>query len=432
MKMTVAPAPHLRRIGLAITITTLSLIAFATLLPGTPGPAESPFCVLCGSFGAVDVILNIILFIPLGVGLALTGVSGRRALLAMCALSAIIETAQLLFIPGRDATLRDVLTNTLGGAVGLALARHATLLLRPPPRIARRLALGWATIWLVIQAVSNFGFAVTLPSSHYYGQIGRLLGSFELFPGKVLNATVGNVRLPNTVLEESRTVQSLLMDGAALAATVIPGKPTRKIAPIVRIADETRKEIVLLGQDGDLLVYSIRTGASVLRLRPPVFGLPGAFPLRGPDASSGDSLSVSGSYTPIAVGLDSRRQSDNRDNRIRHAASLGWTLWLPFQWLIEGTLAERVVSWLWVAFLMIPLGYWAIQTKDRSGSLRAGGHWSTKVLAVSVAFLSAGFILVPYLFGLPPATIDGWIAAFAGFIFGLGLGGFAGRLSAAT
>ena len=428
MKMTVAPAPHLRRIGLALTITTLGLIAFATLRPGPPGPTESPFCVICGSYGTVDVILNIVLFIPLGIGLALTGVSERRALLAMCALSAMIETAQLLFIPGRDATFRDVLTNTLGGAVGLALAWHADLLLRPPPRIARSLALGWAAIWLVVQVVSNFGFAITLPSSDYYGQIGRLLGGFDLFPGKVLSARVGSVSLPNTALEESRTLQSLLLAGATLAATVVPDEPTRRIAPIVRIADETKKEIVLLAQDGDLLVFTVRTGASVLRLRPPLFGLPGAFLLREPEPSAGDSLTVSGRYTRGEVELESQSRSDNRANRIPVAASLGWTLWLPFPWLIEGTLAERAVSWLWVAFLVIPLGYWAIQTKDPSESDRAGWHWSA--IVVTVTFLGAGFLLLPYLFGLPPAPLDVWIAASGGLIFGLVLGGFAGRFSA--
>src|ERR1700716_4152161 len=117
MKTTVAPTPHLRRVGWIITIASAVVIAFATLLPEPPGPVVSHFCLVCGSFGTVDAMLNIVLFVPLGIGLGLTGVPGKRALLAICALSALIETAQFFVMSGRDSTLGDVLTNTAGGAL---------------------------------------------------------------------------------------------------------------------------------------------------------------------------------------------------------------------------------------------------------------------------------------------------------------------------
>src|SRR3954469_19639810 len=165
MKMTVAPAPHLRTAGFVITMVSLAAIGLATLLPASGAASGSHFCLVCGSFGGVDAVLNVLLFVPLGIGLALSGLPAKRALLAMCALSALIETAQLLVIPGRDSTIGDLLTNALGGALGFAMARYPEDWLRPTPRIARNLLVAWAAIWLTIQIISNFGLAVSLPDS---------------------------------------------------------------------------------------------------------------------------------------------------------------------------------------------------------------------------------------------------------------------------
>ena len=84
MKITVAPTPHVRRVGLVITIASLVAIAFATLLPEPATAAHgSHFCLVCGSLGGVNAILNVFLFVPLGIGLALFGIPGKRTLLAM-------------------------------------------------------------------------------------------------------------------------------------------------------------------------------------------------------------------------------------------------------------------------------------------------------------------------------------------------------------
>jgi hypothetical protein len=121
------------------------------------------------------------LFAPLGLGLALSGVPGKRALVAMCALSVLIETAQFFVISGRDSTVGDVLTNTLGGALGYLIGRYPRFWLLPPPRGARILVAAWAMIWLIVQVVSSIAFTVSIPRSVYYGQIARRLGSFAVF-----------------------------------------------------------------------------------------------------------------------------------------------------------------------------------------------------------------------------------------------------------
>jgi hypothetical protein len=74
-----------------------------------------------------DFILNVVLFIPLGVLIGAwlgqrTGQGAWRAILLLAAISVSFEMLQL-FIPGRVTSIDDVTANTLGGALGVLLAR---------------------------------------------------------------------------------------------------------------------------------------------------------------------------------------------------------------------------------------------------------------------------------------------------------------------
>ena len=429
IKVTVVPAPHVRRAGLIITIASLAVIAFATLLPA-PGPTvASHFCLVCGSLGGLNAVLNVLLFVPLGVGLALSGLPGKRAIFAACLLSALIEVAQFSLIGGRDSTIGDVLTNTLGGALGFAIGRYAGDWLRPSPGIARNLAVVWATIWFVIQVISSYGFAPTLPDSQYYGEIARVFWNFEVFRGRVLSASINDVQIPNTAFADSRTVRRLLLDGATVAATVVPAEPTREVAPIVRIADEMKREIVLLAQNRDDVVFGIHTGAGVLRLRPPLFGLPGVFPSgRSTHPLAADTLRLSGRYASSTVRMTADSRSATHDRRIPLNASLGWTFWLPFPWFIEGTRMELILSWLWLACLAVPLGYWAVRHNDPLPSEGIVRRWSPVLLA-GLALLSAGLVVVPMAFGLSAASLRDWLATLAGILIGGGFGALGAKLA---
>lgn len=426
MMMTVDPAPHLRRVGLVITIVSLIAIAAATLTPESSQAVESHFCLICGSVGTVDAILNVILFLPLGVGLALAGARGKNVVLWAFALSALIETAQLFFISGRDASVGDVLTNTLGGALGFAIGGYHALWLRPPGRVARTLCLGWASLWLIIQMISSYGFTISLPHSQYYGQIARELGNFAVFPGTVLSASIGGVPIPNTALDDSREVERLLMANATVAASVVPAKPPPKLAPIARVAEARQREILLLAQDGDRFIFGIRTGAAVLRVRRPFIALANAFPIAFPgDSSAHDALTLTARYGASGAGIGAHARSTSSDVVIPIYASLGWTLWLPFQWLIEGTLSERVISSIWMACLVIPLGYWAFQLRKSSSPEQARSKL-TIALLVGAPLLIAGLAVIPYVFGLPVAPIVDWVATLGGVLVGYVLGAVTG------
>lgn len=72
-----------------------------------------------------DIFLNVVVFVPLGLGAALRFGRRRMALTvagALC-LSLAIEVSQALEAAGRFASVTDVVTNTTGAAVGFALGR---------------------------------------------------------------------------------------------------------------------------------------------------------------------------------------------------------------------------------------------------------------------------------------------------------------------
>ena len=427
MKMTVAPAPHLRRAGLVITIASLAFIGFATLLPEPDVAVGSHFCLVCGSLGGLNAVLNVFLFVPLGIGIAFSGFPSKRALLAMCALSALIETAQFLVIPGRYSTIGDVLTNTLGGALGFAVGRYAFSLLRPSRRIALALSMAWSAVWLAIQTISAFGFSPAIPKSEYYGQIAPRLGNFEQFHGRVLRASIADVVVPDTRFKVSPHVRELLLRGAIVTTTIVPAWPTRDIAPIVRIADASQREIMLFAQNAENLVFGVRTGAAVLHLRPPFFALPNVFPAvsRGDSGLKTDTLTVSGRYSAREVWMNTQTRT-SYDRRIPITASLGWTMLLPFQWFIEGTLIELVVSAIWIGCLLLPIGYWG---GGVARFPRAPDATRIRMTAAPIALvlLYVGLVVVPQRFGVTAAPPSDWLAALTGILLG---GALARRASA--
>jgi len=429
--MTVASTPHLRRLGLVITIASLAAIAYATLLPEPGQPPDARFCLMCGSLAGVDALLNVLLFLPFGVGLALCGVRPKRLLLMVSVLSILIEVAQFLIISGRDATISDVLTNTLGGALGFAAIRYVWSWLLPSPRTAMSLIAGWGAIWLLIQAASGFAFAPSIPESQYYGQLARSLGkNFVVFPGRVLAASLNGTVIPNAALADSHSVRQRLLGGATVATVVVPGEVTPGIAPIVRIAGAGQSQIILLAQNGADLLFTIRTGAAVLGLRSPVFALPRVFPI-GPVRDSAmlpDTLRLSARYVSGEVRMNAQTDSAMNVSRVTLTASLGWTFVLPFQWFIEGTPGESVISWIWIVALTIPLGYWISHLARsyrsyRSYRDRAVGFQALPTLLWigSLATLCVGLGLAPHFFGLSLAPVREWLGSLAGLLLGAAL-----------
>jgi hypothetical protein len=77
---------------------------------------------------ASDLVLNLLLYGPLGVLLRLTlsRITGRQGVQVVCAMAAIVSLSWMIestqsLIPGRYASIQDVIANSLGGCVGVVL-----------------------------------------------------------------------------------------------------------------------------------------------------------------------------------------------------------------------------------------------------------------------------------------------------------------------
>ena len=426
--ITVASTPQLRRLGRFLAAASIAVILAATVTPQSGQPETTPLCLICGSLGGVDAVLNLLLFLPLGVGLALAGVRTIYALFAMLILSASIEVAQFFLISGRDASIGDVLTNSLGGALGFALASTSTVWRHPSRRAAAALGVTWSAIWLAVQLISSYAFAPALPATRYYGQIARVFGNMAPFGGQVLSATIDTVDVPNFGYAKSEQFRELLRSGAPVGATVIPAAPTPRMAPIVRVADDEKQEIVLLGQDHSDLVFGLRTGAARLRLRPPLFAMRQAFPSHGDGARvlMSDTLRLRARYAASVVEMRADSRGAIRQRTIAVYAALGWILVLPMRWYVEGTRSEIMFSLLWLCAWMLPLGYWVAlfvtSRKNDLDRLPIADPLALIVWVILMAFLSVGLVIVPRAFGLAPASLGTWIAAAIGLLLGAVLG----------
>src|SRR2546422_37014 len=138
-----------RTAGFVVAAAVLAILV-ATLFPAGSEVAPGWTTALVGGDDALaGVVQNVLLFLPLGVGLALGGMRGLRLAAVGTLLSLSVECAQQ-WIPGRDPSVGDVCFNTLGTALGGMLGRTAPLWLAPSPRRAAWQSLGAA---LVVAAV---------------------------------------------------------------------------------------------------------------------------------------------------------------------------------------------------------------------------------------------------------------------------------------
>jgi glycopeptide antibiotics resistance protein len=87
-----------------------------------------------------DIVANVLLFLPIGFLYRLTGGGRRGALLIGAAISAGVEAGQL-FVPVRTPSAVDLVTNTLGAAIGARIHDLLATRIAVTPAMVGRLAL---------------------------------------------------------------------------------------------------------------------------------------------------------------------------------------------------------------------------------------------------------------------------------------------------
>lgn len=143
-------SPHATRLARAVVGYLAMMIAIITLTPFRFAPY--PVNGLTAIFGLRDLVLNVVLFLPLGFVHQLarprgTGAHWRGALLLGLGSSGIIEVAQV-FEPGRFPSLFDLATNTGGAVLGAGIGALVTARTRSD-RAVRALAIDLPLVGLV-------------------------------------------------------------------------------------------------------------------------------------------------------------------------------------------------------------------------------------------------------------------------------------------
>ena len=384
-------------------IAALLPILLATLWP-FPGQEPEGFisCIACGEHATSDVLLNILLFAPLGAALALQPRSVTRCALTAALLSAAIELAQL-YIPGRDSSLSDVLANTLGGTLGALLTRIAVLWLLPAPARAARLSRTAAFAAAAVCWATGALLTPVFPDALYYGQWTPSLAHLELYRGRVLAATLSGLRITPGPIPDSRLTRERLAaaQGFSLHVRAVAGPRTPALAALFAIYDDHEREIVLLGPDRDDLVLRFRALAAELRFDQPDIRLVNAMRHVG----AGDTLDIT-----VTRG-GARQEGDYRialNGRITSglgcAVGCGWAL-LIYPEVFPAWL-RLLLGAAWVGGLFAPAGFWM---RTRSDTLFA---------AAAVATGLAGAPVFTPLVATPALQ---WLAAALGVAAGAGV-----------
>jgi glycopeptide antibiotics resistance protein len=124
------PEPILRRrwplwvllaYAIVVGVVVLSPVSFAGIVHALGDWLSDDLGLTGFGTGWIEFIANIVMFVPLGFLLTLVFRHPWWGVLLALVLSAAVEVVQIV-IPSRQASLRDVLANVLGAAVGALLA----------------------------------------------------------------------------------------------------------------------------------------------------------------------------------------------------------------------------------------------------------------------------------------------------------------------
>ena len=346
-------------------------------------------------FGLADAVRNVILFLPLGIALALRGTGFAGVALRATLLSVAIELAQVA-IPGRYRNVWDVVSNAGGALLGAALLRTAPRWLWPGRSLATRLALAGSAFVATLLLGTGLLLSPALPFTEYAAGWTLDLDPLAHYTGRVISATLGDEPRPNGRLARSEQVRRLWLEGAPLHLEAIAGGRTASLAPIFTLHDSAHREVLLIGAERGDLVLRVRTRAQAVSLDRP--GLRWADALD--DVQEGNPLTITarreGNGWCLSLG-------DRSACPLGFTAGSGWRLlWFP------QSLPTEAAPWLnavWLAALFLPLGLWL---RTNAGS------------ALAVAIAVAALFATP-LVGLLPTPPAELAASLAGIGLGVAL-----------
>ncbi len=390
-----------RRIGLGLAVPGLLVILVATLYPipnqAIFSAATPLLCLLCGQLGGQDVVLNLLLFVPFAIGLRLLGWPWIRIVGVSALLSFTVEALQFFVIPGRDASLSDLLANTAGGALGATLAPALRQAANPSPGSAARRLLGGAAVLLAIQGLSAWLLSPASPPGKLSSRWANAApGGFPFF-GKVRSVRLNGAPMPAFgAVPDSAAARDRLDDGSFaldLELTSGAGATDRRWIYMVKAGSVPLLAVDQYDRD---LYFAVPAQALLFRLQPPTLRLRQGF-----SADSGQVLRVTAGEDGRRLWLTSSNDEVHRSFELSLSPSHGWCMIIPFGFALGPE--TRWFTALWLASMFAPLGFWAARTGRR---LMA---WATVAATLTLALA-----VIPAVSGSPPVHWSEWLAGALG------------------
>jgi hypothetical protein len=402
--------PLKRSLGTGLGLAGLAVVLFATLTPARDvrglAATTALLCLVCGDKGGADVANNLLLFLPLAIGLRLSGQSWQRTVVAGALLSFTVELLQLRIVPGRDASLSDLLTNTIGSAIGATVGSFLPRLVAPSPRRALGLLAAGLMAVLALLAVWAWLLVPQAPTGELTSLWANEAPRMGVFGGSVRSVRLDGVPMPaNGPAPDPEGLRDRLDRGTtALDADVVSGAPPRDRLWIYMLLHRAPSGGALtLTQLRREAGVEVPTRALQFRMGAPLITLADAFP-----SSAGVPVHLRVREASGRVRLTSTYQGIERSVELGLSPAFGWILFLPFG-LGVGT-GVRWATGVFLGLMLLPLGYWAAWSRGPPGA--AAPPTAGRVTALAA---------LPALFRLPPVHWSEWLAGASGAAVGWAL-----------
>ena len=399
--------------GFAAALLGAAAIASLTL---TPEPGESGrtplLCLFCGERGGIDAVLNIALFVPLGIGLRLMGLRTRTVALVGLLASIAIELLQVTVVMGRHATVGDVVWNATGAAAGAWIAGRLRHWFAPPPGAAIRLLRGYAALPILFVAAGALLLQPSVPDGAYFAQ-WRPPDSQRAPPHAiVLDARWNGEPFPNGLVADARPMVARSRAGGVIVqARLRPAARDRYLVGVLAAVAERRRSTWRLMLGGHTMRFWVRSRADDLGFRSPGLLVPVAAEgvrtiWRGPLRwQEGDTLRVDarrerGRYdVAVATGTRERRFSYN--------ASPTRALLTVVPMEFAAGFPSDALTLLWLPVLFAPLGWWA-------GRAASDATHRLEAVLLPIAVVAVAFVAIPVASRLAIPPLIEWGAALTG------------------
>lgn len=380
----------------------LALLGFGLALAGlTLVPAGDPVGLLpgvvdLGAPQAADVLRNLVLFAPFGFCLRLRRVGTTRAGLVSGAVSIAIELLQLV-VAGRHSSPWDVLANAAGGWLGAMCVTSARHWLRPDRETPRRLVIGAGATCLLGLGLSGLLLTPSVPDQPLFAHWSPTLAHLEPYDGRLVGIRLDRLALPHGPIRQRGAVRAALAGDFELELEAIAGAPPDGQSSLFLITDLHRRELLLIGPDGQDLVVRYRDRASALGLEPRVLRLDAA--LADVEAGERIDLRIERGRRELCIELRGVRFCG-----LGVGPGRGWSFIAP-PWALPRW-AREALDLAWIACLFAPLGY----------AWRRGPLWGSLALAGLLLLFA-----LPRWLPLPATSVGDLASAAAGLTLGLAL-----------